>query len=284
MTKREAEVVRILQMKIVKEIKRICQENNFSFFLDAGSMLGAVRHKGFIPWDDDMDVGMLYPDYKKFIKVASAQLGDEFYLDYYPENNECGLVLAKLRLKDTHYVEANSTKRNSKNGIFVDIFPYFFRPENNGKKLFQDFRLLVSAQIFMAQAGMNYWKGNNCITRLKYVPIYIAAKLRSHEFWFSKCEKIVSEVTKSTIIGVHDGASYRRWCYPASFLKEMIWVDFENEKFPIPREYHKILTICYGDYMKLPPIEQRTPGHIITEIEFGPYKKLLEETSYENSI
>ena len=64
----------------------------------------------------------------------------------------------------------------------------------------------------------------------------------------------------------------------------MIWVDFENEKFPIPREYHKILTICYGDYMKLPPIEQRTPGHIITEIEFGPYKKLLEETSYENSI
>ena len=89
--------LRRAQLMIAKEIKRICDLNNINYFLDSGSMLGAVRHSGFIPWDDDMDIGMCCDDYEKFISIAPKELDNRFFLDNYETNKSNPLVFSKVR-------------------------------------------------------------------------------------------------------------------------------------------------------------------------------------------
>ena len=83
---------------IAEDIKRICEKYHIKYFLDAGSMLGAVRHKGFIPWDDDIDIGMPKEDYNKFLEVAPAELGEKYFVDNYNTNRDNPLVFTKIRL------------------------------------------------------------------------------------------------------------------------------------------------------------------------------------------
>ena len=184
--------LQLAQLKIAKEIKRICEKNNINYFLDAGSMLGAVRHEGFIPWDDDMDIGMLDEDYKKFLKIASKEIGEEFFLDNYELDKEYGLVFSKVRLKDTLYRERLGSTTAKHQEIFVDVFPYFYRPENEKERKVQSNKLRILAQIFMAQSGFKVWKGNKGISKVKFLPIIILSKICKKDdiykdFYYSKC-------------------------------------------------------------------------------------------------
>lgn len=97
----EKDVVKLrhAQLMIAREIKRICEKNNISYFLDSGSMLGAVRHNGFIPWDDDMDIGMCYDDYAKFVAIAPIELGEQFFLDNYETRKK----LCRLKNEKSFY-------------------------------------------------------------------------------------------------------------------------------------------------------------------------------------
>lgn len=261
-----------LQMKIAGEIKRICVRHNIQFFLDAGTMLGAVRHKGFIPWDDDMDIGMLYEDYDRFLLFAENELGEDYYIDYYPKNQMNGRVFAKVRLKNTLFVEKYSNVANKHHEIFVDVFPYFYRPNNKFIKFTQDVRLIFYSQVFMAKSGLEYYKHRHGLGRIKYIPILFASNFGSSKFWYNKIISISRKCKKSCLVGALVGIRYRDWCYSKSFLNNIIWVEFENELFPIPEEYDKILRIYYGNYMELPPIEKRRT-HGAIKVDFGPYEE-----------
>lgn len=267
----EKEQLKKAQIKIAKEIKRICEKNNINYFLDAGSMLGAVRHKGFIPWDDDMDIGMLDKDYQKFLQLAPKELGEEFFLDNYELDKDYGLVFSKLRLKDTIYKERLGSKTAKHQEIFVDIFPYINRPENEKKRRIQSNKLRILSQIFMAQSGFHLWDGNKGISKIKFLPIVILARILDKDMVYRRIYKL-SKCEDSKIVGVHDGISYHYWFYNAEYLKEFIDMQFENEVFRIPAKYNEILTITYGeDYMQLPPIEKRR-NHEILELDLGNVK------------
>lgn len=130
--------IRMVQEKtliILKEIDRICQKNNINYFIADGTCLGAVRHQGFIPWDDDADIGMSREDFKKFIKALENDLGSDFAFQCY-EKDKRFLVpwpAMKIRLKNTYIKEKNFLLRNKCkecNGIFVDIFIYDYRAKN----------------------------------------------------------------------------------------------------------------------------------------------------------
>lgn len=118
--------IRPLQMvclEILKEIDRICTKYNIQYWLEGGSMLGAVRHHGFIPWDDDLDIAMFREDYERFLKIAQKELKPEYFLQTHEIEREYPLFFAKVRKNNTYIEEECFLSLNFHKGIFVDIFP-----------------------------------------------------------------------------------------------------------------------------------------------------------------
>lgn len=258
------------QLKIAKEIRRICDKNGINYFLDAGSMLGAVRHKGFIPWDDDMDIGMLDDEYRKFLEIAPKELSDEFFLDNYYNNDEYGLVFSKVKMKNTIYREKIGPKNAKNQEIFVDVFPYFSRSENNWKRKIQSIKLRILSQILMAQSGYCVWENNKGISKLKFFPIIVVSKILKKSYVWKKIEKSYNKYKDTSTVGIHDGVCYDYWFYNREFLNSFCEIEFEGELFKIPEKYDDILTLIYGDYMELPPVEERRT-HEIVELYIGSY-------------
>src|SRR5690554_5979187 len=130
-----------VQLEIANEVKRICEKNNIKYFMIAGTLLGAVRHRGFIPWDDDLDIGMLRNDYKRFIELAAKELNDTYYLETWYTSSGYGMPFAKIRKNDTRYIEKSSKDVKCHPGIFIDIFPFDNVPNNKVLRLINEYWL-----------------------------------------------------------------------------------------------------------------------------------------------
>ena len=127
-----------LQLEIAKNIKNVCEENNIEYFMVGGTLLGAVRHKGFIPWDDDIDLGMTTENFEKFLEVAPKCLDNRFFLQTSATDSFYFNSFAKVRLNNTHMQEKVTRETKMHDGIFVDIFSYDVADEKkaNSKKIF----------------------------------------------------------------------------------------------------------------------------------------------------
>ena len=124
-------------LKMLNDITKICDENGIQYFLDGGTMLGAVRHHGFIPWDDDVDIAMRREDYEKFLNVCKTKLNQELYF-LQNEQTEKNYIHAftKIRLNGTHIIEEFSKNVDIHNGIFIDVFPYDNVPDGSIRRMF----------------------------------------------------------------------------------------------------------------------------------------------------
>ena len=121
--------VQLTQLSIAKEIKRVCDKYGIEYILDSGTLLGAVRHRGFIPWDDDMDIAMTRENYDKFVSVAQTEFKDKYFLQTWETDKNCPFPFAKVRLNGTSYVENVCEHADIHKGIYVDVFPYDVWPE-----------------------------------------------------------------------------------------------------------------------------------------------------------
>ena len=138
---------------IMDEVHRICTTHHLKYYLCAGSLLGAIRHNGFIPWDDDLDIMMPRSDYEKFITLSSSVLGDKFYLDWITTNPSYSRAFSKVCLKNTLFQENPGTneKMNTEWGIFIDIFPIDLTGEDindisKRKYLFNKIRVMINGK------------------------------------------------------------------------------------------------------------------------------------------
>ena len=139
--------VQLTQLDMAKELKRICEKYHINYFLDCGSLLGAVRHQGFIPWDDDMDFGMMREDYDRFLEIAPKELPANLFLQTAETDSGYGYAFAKIRKNDSLYLERVSENSKENHGIFIDIFPYDSLPDTTveRKKLYQKLTVLKMA-------------------------------------------------------------------------------------------------------------------------------------------
>lgn len=268
----EKEVLRKVQLKqleIAKEVKRVCELHNIRYFLTAGTLIGAVRHQGFIPWDDDLDIGMLREDYIKFCEVAPNELKDRFVFQNWYNTPDYSLPFGKVRLKGTRYIEGKSTALKE-NGIYIDILLYDYLPCTEKEKRRIE-KLVHIERILLVQTGYKPWFNDgktNIKKRLGYFPYSFLSKLISRKYLIQRYEKIAINSSESKIVYGQTGEK-KLYYFDDEWFKSTIQMKFENDSFDVMQGYDSYLTTTYGDYMKLPPVDQRENRHQIIELDFG---------------
>lgn len=264
--------VQLAQLEIAKDIKRVCDDNNINYFLDSGTLIGAARHKGFIPWDDDLDIGMLRDDYEKFLKVAPEQLGDSYFLQTWDNDKGFAYPFAKVRKLGTRYIEAVSQRSNAHNELFVDVLPYDFWPVGYKKQRKNHLMIYFYSNILYMKCKMTPWLRHKNINRLlcyiKYIPFIIFSVFMKRKNIITKLNSIMKFYN-----GKETGYVYEQYGHasgnkgvPVSYFDSYTEILFEDEMFKVPLNFDGVLRAQYGDYMILPPEDKRENRHQVLEI------------------
>ena len=241
-------------LDIMDEVDRVCKKNNLRYYIVGGTLLGAIRHKGFIPWDDDLDIAMPRDDFERFIELSSSELNPSYYLEWITTNPIYWESFPKVCRKDTVFLHQTHQKRNLHWGIFIDIFPLDYSPAYSNKlewrkKLGNHLKaLLVSAVI----EEKNTWK----IWVYRFIHLFISNKY---------VHKLIRSVRLSArkLGATHFanfGSQYKlsKQTMPIEWYGEGTPIEFEGRMYNAPKEYERVLSSIYGNnYMQLPPENKR---------------------------
>ena len=263
---------RDLQLKIleiVKYINELCKKHNIEYYMIYGSTLGAIRHKGFIPWDDDFDIGMTYENYIKFINVCDKELDTKKYFLQRPET-EPNYYLSFMKLRDitTTLVEEANKDINITYGVYVDIFPIVGVPKNKIKR-----KILEINRAFALSANTNIIN-NKFLSGVFKIILKIVGKRRILNICRKNCVKYSCNDYEDWNF-IFDGDGMERNMTTKSIMGVPTRVEFEGLKLPVPEKYDEYLIHIYGDYMKIPSKEQ------IKKFEHTPYVLDLEHSYKE---
>jgi len=266
--------LQLLEFEILLEIKRICEKHSIPFILIAGTLLGAVRHNGFIPWDDDIDIGMLRENFDRFCKIAPDELSEKFFLQTPETDITCGnYCCARIRLEGTKFITNTNPKNAKHNGFFVDILPFDNIPDLyiQGSLYWNIFNVFIRVYWFrlgyhphpkslMARIIMHFG-------RLLCIPIPTSTLRNFLEIYHKKYEKIDSKY----VVILLGSWGFRRERHLRETVIKTTLLPFEGTLMPVPENYDLFLREQYGDYMLFPPAEERKMRHAV-EIDFGNYK------------
>ena len=259
------------QLEILIEFDRICRKNGLTYHLFCGTLLGAVRHKGFIPWDDDIDVCMRRKDYNKFLELCKKELGPKYFLQTYETDKNFFHSFARIRKNNTFLLQKEYSGIKMHHGIFIDVFPL--------DNIIED----------------------KMIGRLQYYLCRITRILKNIKLWYRSSKSIVRRIIKEIIIAINKPIPISfynaletkfatifqnretefssllvediKLCYEickvrnSEFLKTCE-LEFEGHFFLAPANYHEILQNIYGDYMTPPPVSERKWHHNIIDLKF----------------
>ena len=249
-----------MELGIMEYIHEVCQKIGVKYFLAYGSLIGAVRHQGFIPWDDDMDICMLREDYEKLQDYLITNPDERYEVLSY--KNNLNYVYPFMKVQDNHtYLLEEDVRIDSNMGIYVDIFPV------DGYEDDAKFKNKMTKLIKKRQLSCYTFKG---ITNTKSVLNSLLRYVSVIIFYFTNTNKYVAqieELAKSRKVSDYEQVDYviykdmNKPVWRREWLEQVTTGTFEGKKFTIPKKYHEILTSDYGDYMQLPPVEQRVSHH-----------------------
>ena len=265
--------IREVEIEILDYVVEICEKNNIEYYLDFGTLLGAIRHEGFIPWDDDIDIAMPRKDYEKFLEICQNIKSPTFFLQTCRTDKEYYQNFAKMRNSDTTFIENNMKHLNFNHGIYIDIFPIDSFPE---KSLLQYLKLAVAVSINKMctltknpYAFMPYRIAK--IIQLLFKPIKVTA-------YNGIIDKILRNNKQSKYLySLENGFDFNKIIQTA-LLKEKTMHKFEMKEYKIPKNFDDYLKILYGDYMQFPPANERVSPHlaIAVETQVG-YKEFIQK-------
>ena len=269
-----------VELDLLAELLRVCSKYDIKVSVFAGTMLGAIRHKGFIPWDDDLDVCLTRENYNRLLEVAEQEFQYPYFLQTALSDKEYFCKYARLRNSETTGLISWQKSLNYNNGIFIDVFILDGFIENRFKLKKQ----LLDRDIITACIHSHHKKINDknivkrmtkltlqkCVLRnVKYESLYYK--------YISVMKRYEKDTTRRTLLTHSQYFINRYWCN-VSDLENLIMVPFEHLNVPISANYHEILTHTYGDYMEFPPVEKRGTWHdgMLVFDPDTPYKDFIK--------
>lgn len=263
-------------LEIYDDLLKVCEKHSLKLIAGGGTLLGVIRHKGFIPWDDDMDLSMSREDYEKFIEVFESELSDKYELLAPGYKNGAKVFLMRVLKKNTTFLNMIDEVSPYSNGIYIDITPIDYAPENKfvfGVKGF----LADSVRFISYSVYWNQYRSKSLFKHMMGSEGKTYYKLRiltgkifgflSAEKWFDLFDKLCIG-KKSKLVTVAAGRKkYKGETYPVEVYyppKEGI---FEDRKIYILNDCQTYLKRMYGDYMKIPPVENREK-HLCLKLDF----------------
>ncbi len=279
------EAIQQVLMAYLIEVDNICKRHNITWYLGGGTLLGAARHEGFIPWDDDVDIMMLREDYDKFLEVAPAELPEGMILEDPKKNKRYNYAYAKLRLTDTVFAtDFSKNHKGMNNGFAFDIFCHDKTANSKlGQKIHSKLTLFWLACVFNKWNHRKADNGNkfqSVITDFckTIFPLRFSMRMLLFTLEMFKHKKKAKYLYDGMGKSVHKGG------FDKTFLDNEIRLDFNGYKMPVPAKYKEYLTNHYGDFMELAPLSTRIMGHEITLSDLNKYaefqisnKELLEK-------
>lgn len=264
----ELKQIQEIQKELIGEVRRICKKCGIHFNMVGGTMLGAIRHKGYIPWDDDADIGFLRTEYEKFREACKKELNHEkYYMQDLRDTEGYRWGYGKLRRKGTAFIRLEQEFMPYEQGISIDLMPFDNVPDNWLARKIHFFRCFLYRKLFWSEVGSRTEKNLGikiCYKIMRLIPMKVIIKSyqRFIDAGQKKRTKLVRILTFPTPKGIY--GYERRW------YTQLTKYQFDEMILPGARDYDGYLKIKYGNYMELPPIEKRRV-HPISKL------KLLEE-------
>ncbi|MCQ2752178.1 MAG: LicD family protein [Coriobacteriales bacterium] len=272
--KRTIKHIKKIELKILDEFIRVCKKNNLTYFMVGGSLLGTIRHNGFIPWDDDIDVGMPRPDYEKLTKIAKKEFKKHYFLQNYTTEPQCGMIFSRLINTNTSLKEYYNEHLDIHRGIFIDIFPFDKASNdiNETIKIGKEHKLLQA--LYCTKCGYSFPQNRNKLLAIPYTMSKVPLSLIDLNTIIKRIDMLSKKYDKENTqyyvayIGTY---GVEKEIMPACVIDELKTANFEGRKVKIFKYYDYYLSSLYGqNYMMPPPKEKRRGGmHFIKEICFN---------------
>lgn len=268
-------------MEILVYFHQFCQENNLTYVLAGGTCLGAVRHKGFIPWDDDVDVLMLREDYEK-LQGLWEKNADTTRYSCVRSNESINIHHTATEIKDnnTTFINRHSVDSDINHGLMIDVIPLDGIPEAKWRQMLQMMDSMLYCCFNFQRLPEHKGKLTYYATKIA-LGVFRSPKIR-YKLWKGAEKRLSKYGTQNCaeVASLGEGASIMRMRFPRDWFEKVSYEEFEGHSLPVPGNVDEYLKISFGDYMQLPPMEERVARHNSLFIDLDNSYKIYKGIYY----